>query len=549
MCGIAGMIGVNWSPQKFEILFDAIRHRGPDASGVYASKGLMLGMNRLQLRGAEADLPLCDDDVIAAFNGQIYGLYNSPDIYHSLAEGIGNELSAVRSQNSEIDGMYACSIITLEESNLFLTTDRQFIKPLFYRKEGEGLAFCSEFAPLLQVSSSNKIHNEALVELFAYGWYLSDCSYISQISTLCKNDLSVQGYTIRTQPKLQASPQFVVSDQVTELRLAIRESTLRCMQGTGPFGLAISGGLDSSILAWELNAAGVEGLTTLSVCMDDGEGINSLKELGLPPGGAWESWQHYSITIKDDYDFLSAFVNSTMQFGQPTTMSSLPLYWRLAELAAEAGVRVLLTGEGVDEFFCGYESYAKIKGLHKSLDYYRHPQRERLVRTLFGTEAFQDVKQRFNEQYINYTDFRQIERELRLVRLLIRTDVCLMSHSIEGRVPFLHNRIPDIALTIPSEVLTEGLGKTVLRQAYSNDLPQITSRPKMRFKSSDQLLKRNLANPIISSRILDSVASVFGFDEIQKCLNLLGTDSGFDHDICCLLMSLTFLIEQGYIMR
>jgi len=144
-----------------------------------------------------------------------------------------------------------------------------------------------------------------------------------------------------------------------------------------------------------------------------------------------------------------------------------------------------------------------------------------------------------------HVDLRPIECELRLVRLLLRTDVCLMSRSIEGRTPFLHNGIPDLALAIPWEELALGSGKGVLRRAYHSELGRRADIVKTRFRASDAMLRRCLQAPSAAKRLAVGLESVFGDSVTEQCLATLHTDAGFDADICCLLMSLAFLVEEG----
>ncbi|HWX16942.1 MAG TPA: asparagine synthase-related protein [Chthoniobacterales bacterium] len=549
MCGIAGMIGSDWTIHQFDELFDSIRHRGPDGSGVYQAADLRIGMHRLKIRGPDVRLPIqVNPDTVAAYNGQIYGVHTPGDLFSCLPGGIENEVAVVLSQVPNVDGMYACSLASMDGTSVSLKTDGHFIKPLFYRRQGQGIAFCSELRSLTRMSTSNRIDRAALAELFCYGWYLSDRSYLSNLNLVWKHDISVSGRTVQEMPKMPLPRAARPSDFKAEIRRAIRESVWRCMGGSGPFGIAISGGLDSSILAWELNAAGFESVVTLSICTDDGQdGLASLADLNLPSGGAWETWKHRTIILKDDAEFLTGFESSTALFGQPSTMSSLPLYLRLAEAAAEEGVRVLLTGEGVDEFFGGYASYAKTCGSPDPLDYYRHPPREKLTRVLFGDDELNIVQQRFAETYSGCADIRHVERDLRLTRLLLRTDVCLMSQSIEGRVPYLHNRIPELAMSVPWQELATAPGKRLLREAYRTELGARVSIRKGRFKASDSVLRRCLAKPELSKRISASVAQVFGKPAAERCLLILKTEDGFDADVSCLLMSLTFLLEGGRI--
>lgn len=540
MCGIALTSGKAWTNSEFRKLFDAIAHRGPDASGVLAIGPLRIGMNRLHLRGAIDSVPVCNKSGIAAFNGQVYNICRPDGSIANIPHGLVHEVSAIR--EGIADGMFAAALSTVDGSEILLKTDDQFIKPLFYAHTHKGIAACSELAPLIVLVGHHKINWKALTELFAYGWYLDDHTWVEGVSILFRHNLIISGENSYIRHR---SPINDHKNPLPNLRTAVRESLQRCIEGAGPFGLALSGGLDSTILAWELNAIGIENLQTFSVHLPENrDGVLTLKSLGLPSGGAWRSWRHHVIKFKDDADFMSAFQISSLRFSQPTTMSSLPLTWRMSERAAEAGVRVMLTGEGVDELFCGYGSYAKMGLLQQPLDYYRHHQREVLIDLLFGEIAIQSAWRSLEEHYRNVTDLRHVERELRLARLLLRNDVCFMAHSIEARVPFLHNRIPELALNLAWEELLQNGGKAAVRSAWRQELGAKADIPKTRFKASDQLIRRCLAVPNLAKRVYAALSNIFGIERTRQCLAVLQTESGFNADIACILISLCFLLES-----
>ena len=549
MCGIAGTIGDAWTSVQFETLLKSIEHRGPDGTGTYHRGNVRLGMNRLKIRGETVPLPLIRENDTVAFNGQIYGLYGANGDYTDVLDGLESEVSILEKNDAEmINGMYACALTNLEGTELTLSTDYQFIKPLFYRVAQTGIAFCSEFVPLSRMSDQNTINHDALAELFMYGWYLSDQSYAAPLHLVSRRNLQTfKGRIVEREKPIPYKPVHS-PDRLEHLRQRVRDSVQRCLVGTGPFGLALSGGLDSSILAWELNAAGVEDIVTISVILpDNDDGLKSLEDLKLPPGGAWTTWKHRTVNVDENWDFLDAFKAATLVFGHPTNMSSLPLFQLIANAASEEGVRVLMSGEGVDEFFGGYSSYSKVQKRQDITNYYKHPPRLKLVRLLFGDAAAQSTKDRFANLYADCEDLRFIERELRLVRLLLRTDVCLMSKSIEGRTPFLHNQIPDFALSIPWNDHVSGAHKALLREAYRTIIPNRSNTTKTRFKISDVVLRGYLNNETFRARLVLSTRSVFGEMNVKQCLDILNSDAGFDADICCLLMSLSFLIEEGII--
>ena len=134
---------------------------------------------------------------------------------------------------------------------------------------------------------------------------------------------------------------------------------------------------------------------------------------------------------------------------------------------------------------------------------------------------------------------------MRLTRLLLRSDVCLMSQSIEGRVPFLHNDLPSLAMAIPWSETACSPGKTPLRQAYAGALGERTARSKVRFKSSDAMLLRCLSQSRLRERIVVHAGRALGRERVESALALMHDPQSFDADVLCLLMSLTFLFENG----
>ncbi|MQA40381.1 asparagine synthetase B family protein [Rugamonas aquatica] len=541
MCGIAGSFGT--APASvFDAVFDGIRHRGPDGLGVFRDQRLALGMNRLRFRGADIALPVRQADAVSAYNGQVYGQHAGRR-YLTAVEGLDSEI-ALAAHTPGADGMYAYSRYAPRQGQVTLATDWHFIKPLFVRQLPDEIVFASEMAALLRQGAPARLHRGALAELFAYGWYLSDQTCAAGVSLVWKDDVAIDADGLRRTPKRAQRPAPPAAPDAAQLRQAIAASVRRSAQGSGPLGLALSGGLDSSILACELNAQGVENVVCVTVQTADGDDdLGALAQLGLPPAGAWQTWKHVVVPVGDQ-DFLTGFAAATRAFGQPTTMSSLPLYQRLADAAAAHGVRAMLLGEGVDEYFGGYGSYAKVDGHAAVQDYYRNAARRRLVGDLFGDAAAHAVEQRFAQQYGACHDLRAIETQMRLTRLLLRSDVCLMSRSIEGRVPFLYNHIPDLALSLDWRTLTGGLGKTFLRQAYHQQLGPRALRPKVRFKSSDAMLLRCLARDEMALRIRRQCGRLFGAGAVAQALARLHAADGFDADILCLLMSLTFLLES-----
>jgi len=498
-------------------------------------------MRRLRLRGPAVALPLVTAEAVGAYNGQIYARGRDGFGSEPVGDTILEEFAAATSGEDEPDGMYAVAIAPRDGSSVALATDRDFIKPLFYRRSPGGLAFCSELAPLVALAG-NTLNTRALAELFLFGWYVDDQTYLADLRLVARRDVRATAAGIVEAPKPKPEARGSPTPE-NSLRAAIAASVEASVSGRGPFGLALSGGLDSSILAFELNALGVEDLVTISVLVD-GDGISSLEELGLP-AGPWTKWQHRAIELDWEAEFAARFRTASLRFGQPTGMSSLVLIEAIAETASQEGVSVLLTGEGVDEYFCGYPEYRTADQATSWYDFYVAPARERAARALFGQQLIHEARVGFEARYAGEADLRQVEREMRLARLLLRTDVALMARTIEGRVPFLHRGIPELALATPWEEMVHGGGKALLRRAYESLLGPRSDIRKRRFKLSDAFLRRHFTAPRVQARLLHSLAPVLGASAVSACLEAISAAHSFDTSAACLWLSFASLVDAG----
>ena len=501
MCGIAGTIGKDTHQmQEVADMLEKMKHRGPDRSGISLHQNIAIGSNRLWIRGSpDLELPFSilqphktNANIYAAFNGQVYS-----------ATGGVNEIEQIVEQNHSIDGMYAVAIFDPAKPNtLLLKRDTLGIKPLYY-KSATTFAFASEVPPLLlPFFEKSEINHESVNEVLAWGTTLGNKTVYNNIKkVLPAETIEVQSqqdsqnkFTLRVQ---QLEPtQSSAPVQNANLRQVIQTSLKMCLDSNHPVGIALSGGLDSTILAYELNTLNIQNLHTISLKIENSEdGISSLSELNLPKGGAWETWTHHTATLHPE-EFPALLQEATHLFGQPQRMTSFPLYLKLADLAKSAGIKVLLCGEGADEVFMGYQSYndwfhnrdANSPINQQLLAFSLSAKSKEWLSLLLGEEKFKKMMADFLlhtapfNQLSPLRALMQLEKELSLEPLLLRTDICLMSRSIEGRVPFLHANLPSFTESLSDgEIFTGNVLKPLLRQAYkecfnSYEIPKIPFR-------------------------------------------------------------------------
>ena len=515
MCGIYGILGGPGEAADAGIL--AIQrdlvNRGPDAQGVFASESLKMGMNRLHLWGdAASAVPFAVDDSVLSYNGEIYGHLYPGDRYVENLGGGADELRFFKQHDGRglADGMYAIAEFDDRSKALTLTRDRFGIKPAFYGRRPDGsLVFssCLRSFFLEDVGFPRQLRPSTLFDVFAYGFSLTGHTAFEGIDELLPGHrLHAGSGGVSVAPSIDPS-WSAGGNPGRDWRRMLRQSVVSCAKGNYPIGLAVSGGVDSTILAMELDSLGIEGISTFSVVLEEAQdGIEHLSQLGLPRGGAWETWTHHHVRVSREM-FKNHMMSSTRQFAYPTDMHSLPLYAALAEIVKEAGIRVLLTGEGADEYFMGYEKYRTYSGPQEPGAFYLGGDKGRFIREIFDADIVKAGTQRADRFSAGdfWSQVRQLEIRARLQKLLLRTDVILMEHGIEGRTPFLHSGLPEAALAVPPLEALGRTGKQMLRDAYKGELAHIASAPKRRFKAPEKLFWEVFESAQVREVLFDSI--------------------------------------------
>jgi asparagine synthase (glutamine-hydrolysing) len=507
MCGIAGAVGgrLDVRLSATRAMIDSMVHRGPDSAGTTSVGEATLGMCQLAIREpASRSVPLVGrDDLerVLAYNGEVYaGFWPTAGARGPVVPAsVDQEVEAILSQLSGMqppDGMFALATSRAREPGVTCLRDAFGIKPLYFRRTMDTTFFASEVRALCGVDAAPTLRREAIVEFLLYGRCLEHRTFYQEIASAAPGARLTIGpgkvEVNQRQPSYWRAPRA----DAGVLRAAITQAVRATIISERRLGLALSGGLDSTILAAELSLLGVEDLHTFSVRVEgSSDGCDDLASLGLP-GGAWKTWTHHVVPFGPQR-FADGLRRSVELAAEPTRMTSFPLYLALAEAVSAAGVVVLLCGEGADELFGGYGSYRKWLGKHRGItlpelaDYACPAEKEARLRALLGDAVVSATRRAFDEQFrecVNQHPFdglRKLEQYLRLEPLLHRTDLALMAHSIEGRVPFLHGHVPELAYGLPlSDCLSEQATKTALRRAYEQLIPaRARKAPKTNFRA------------------------------------------------------------------
>ena len=484
MCGIYGYSLGDMSLDGVGFLSRTLvdqQHRGPDGAGFSTSvdESAGIAMTRLRIRAhleEPSPIPL-NEHVHASYNGEVY-----QDRHGNVPTGGKSEVVEIL-ENRVVDGMFAIAKLDSETSQIELERDPFGIKPLFVRQADKNLAFASELAPLIKQMGKVRLRREAIHQFLIFGRPLDGKGFYEDIQPVApgasyrvnRGQLDLASQTNIGKWIAGSTRQEIPTDE--EVRTAVRNAIEKTLVSNRRIGVAASGGLDSTIVCAELSAMGVEDIDIVSVRTEGSkDGILHLENLGLKTN-AWRTWRLHQRVLRP-MQFPQELGKAIPILGEPTRMTSVPLYHRLARQAASAEIVVLLLGEGADEMFYGYRSYFAVKEGASLSDFVCRRTNLDAIQQLLPSNSIAKANHTL-EAFIHnlpgstkWQKLRALDFVHCLEPLLRRADHLLMSQSIEGRTPFLHGDVPQVAFDIPFEELVQDQTKLTLRRAYQDMLPQ-----------------------------------------------------------------------------
>lgn len=557
MCGIAGFC--NWGSEwkkNIERMNECMIYRGPDASGVWSSddQTVVLGHRRLAIvdlteTGAQPMLSNNDRYVIS-YNGEIYNC----DLIKKklLAEGkvvafrgtsdtevLLEAISAygLESTLRQIKGMFALAVYDRQEKELCLARDRVGEKPLYYgfvRKDR--FVFASDLNSITALDGfDNAVNTEVLQDYFRYGyiaapysiyesiWKLKPGTYLKIKSPF--NKYEIQTYWSMKEAALagQRNP-FTGSyeEAVDELERLLKESIRGQMMADVPVGAFLSAGIDSSTVVSLMQSISPRKVKSFTIGMWD-EAYNEAE--AAREIAAHLQTDHTELYIREE-DAKQVIPELCGMFGEPFADSSqIPTY--LVSRMTREHVTVSLSGDGGDELFCGYNSYASVERIWNKINKIpsdiRKPvgvmmggigriDRDMTIRArLLGADGIEDMYLRSEigeglpivrwekttgkcptvmETYPAGL-LQEPQRNLMLMDLLMyhpddilnKVDRTAMAVSLETRVPMLDRDVVEFAWSLPLAFCRkDGVTKRVLRDVLYRYVPrELMERPKKGF--------------------------------------------------------------------
>ncbi len=556
MCGIVGIISQTSKSLESRIIGmrDTLANRGPDGKGHWVSEqdGLALGHRRLSIldlseKGAQPMEDMRNQRVIV-HNGEVYNYLEIKKELISLGYTFDSStdteviLAAYDrwGENclSRFNGMFAFAIWDRIKKTLFMARDRLGIKPFYYYSHGQTFLFASEIKSILGALRTKPRPETVLIDAYmSYGYVPGEDTLLKGVKRLLPGHYMIwkkgcvsrhKYWDLEFENTEDKGLHFYMEGLKERLANAIR---LR-MRSDVPLGVFLSGGIDSSAITALMAQRMDSPLKTFSVAYDFGPDFNETNYARMVSDQYNTDHYEYFMTPKNFMDFVPDYVRL---MDEPVTESAAISLYYIAQKAKEH-VTVILSGEGADEIFGGYDFYTynrvmeKIRPLvelpllgksmgriadclphgkfKKYLELCLKPLNERYKgisthgesekKRLYSPEFKALIAQNKNLAVDEFTQalFSKVRGKDPLSQmlyfdtktwlvddLLIKADRMSMAPALELRVPFLDHRVVEFAAAMPSKYkIHNTTHKYILKRMVENDLPhQIINRKKMGF--------------------------------------------------------------------
>ena len=486
MCGIAGILNGSGSARA---MIEALTHRGPDGIRIEEGEGRSLAHARLSiidLEGGWQPLHAAGSTVIG--NGEIYNyieLARDFGLGERLATGSDFEpllhLSAERGWDALglLRGMYGLCLIGAD-GEAALARDRFGIKPLYYVRSGSRIAFASEPRALFAGGEARPVMSvEQAENLLALNYTLGTRTIFKDVDRLAPGEEQADSRAgmipLPARPSWRerrpAQPVTSEDDAIDQLDAVLEDSVQVHQRSDVPYGLFLSGGVDSAAIATLMSRLNERPVTAFT-CGFEAPGAADERAQAERVARALDlDWREISF---GEEDFWRVLPQVAWALDDPTTdFATLPTY-KLAE-TAKGVLTVVLTGEGGDELFAGYGRYRRALRPRWLGGRPAEPQ----VDAPFLKDGGAAALARWREAAVapaRLTPLQQAQwadiQTWLPNDLLLKLDRCLMAHGLEGRTPFLDREVAAFAFNLPDRLKVRGrYGKWLLRKWLEKTCP------------------------------------------------------------------------------
>lgn len=587
MCGICGFVSKNRiTPEQLKRMNDTMYHRGPNDSGeeIYPAKGgysVGLAQRRLSILDLSpmGHQPMHSPDkrISVVYNGEIY---NFQELKEELADYpfcstcdteviIAAYLKWGIDCVSRFNGMFAIALFDRETEEFYLVRDRIGKKPLYYRLEQGNLVFASELKPIMECPGFEKKIRTEVLSRYLYH------QYINAPDTIFKNVSKLEPGSIlrfsqgnintwkfwdikEVYHRYKANPVEDYAQAKQELKDLLNRSVSLRMISDVPLGTFLSGGYDSSLITAIAQSLSPQPVKTYSIGFNE-EKYNEAKYAKEVAAHLGTNHTELYISEKEMFDL----VDSIPQYYDEPFADSSQIPTMLVSALAKKDVTVVLSGDGGDEFFCGYNVYDKIgqaqkldvlgamtygvcnlPGIRKLGILKKMPfsvqviseNRDKETKTQFGTSNYLEtaygmvkgekipilyrVEQAYREK--NWQERRMLlDMDTYLPGdILCKVDRASMKYSLEARCPILDKDVMEYSYRLPHSFKYGGhVKKRILKDIAYDYIPKtLLDRPKVGFGVPlDKWLRGPLREQLLSMADRDLLIRQGIFDADYMC--------------------------------
>lgn len=573
MCGIVGLVTKKEKENTIKLMNDRIKHRGPDGDGYFIDGDVALGHRRLSIIDlSTGDQPMFNEDgsVVTVFNGEIYNYQELKEeliaLGHDFKTKSDTEVLVHGYEEWHTDlpkhlrGMFAFAIYDKNKNEVFLARDNFGIKPLYFAKMNDTFMFASEIKAFLDVPDFEKIFNESILETYL------EFSFVPTNETFFKgvHRLDAGCSLLYKDGEIKLNKYFKLDfkeenmsfeDAVKNISDVMKDSVEKHLIADVEVGSFLSSGIDSSYI---VSLAKPNKTYTVGYENKKYDETMYAKDLAEKLGIKNES----KIITKEEY--LENISKIMYHLDEPTSdPAAISLYF-VAKLASK-DLKVVLSGEGADEFFGGYNYYREevdYKFYNKLPYCVRHvigkiasifpegrgfnflvrrgeklensyigvnrnfssKMAKKVLKNNYELKAIDVTKDVYNEfkNYSNIDKMQAIDINFWLMKdILLKADRMTMASSIEGRVPFIDKEVFKVASHLPFDYkVTKENTKVALRAAAKEVIPtEAYKKKKLGFpvpvrewikdgsfkKEVEKTLNSDVANKYFNTKIINKM--------------------------------------------
>lgn len=608
MCGICGILNYKRKEKIdgkiLENMLEAIKHRGPDGENIVINENLGLGFNRLSfldLSGGMQPISSEDGKVLMACNGEIYNfkelrseLIKKGHIFKTetdveviihLYEEYGLEFPNM------LNGQFAIALYDERLKKLILIRDMIGICPLYYTVADGRVIFASEIKAILTYPGiKRKLNMKAVDQLMNYPGVVSPNTFFEGIHSLeaghmliVEDDREIENREYWDLDYQNISDEDKGEDYYIEnLRELLKNAISRRLIADVPVGFYVSGGLDSSVVACYIGKYLLDSMYSFSAEIGSGELDESKYQKMVKE---CVNSNHYSVKVeeKEIWENLSHVI----YHAESAVKESYDVAaYMLSSLVNKTPAKAVLTGQGSDEFFCGYVGYM--------VDLFRNMQKDNMTKEeceinerLWGDPYFRyernhyEIRKIHNQIYSgdmrseieNFSSWKTSPVDTRKLRglstqkrrsyidyklrlsdhlLLEHGDRMFFSHSVEGRHPFLDKEVIDFVRKIPDKYKLKGVNeKYILKKAGEGIVPkEILKRRKFPFQAPgmSSMIKKTSGIDFLSDELIKKY-NIFDLKKVTEMKKMYSEDSfklmgAYEIDYLLIIMTVTMLCEQ-----